>query len=51
MHGRKISKKGKYELSFHFGLAVFCWFEDRVRECYAAHLSMPVAKFLGHLIT
>jgi hypothetical protein len=34
-------------LSFHFGLAVLSWFEARVRECYAAHLSLAVAKFWG----
>jgi len=46
-HGRRINKKGKDELSFPFGLAVFCWFEARVRECYAAHLSLPVVNFGG----
>jgi hypothetical protein len=46
-HGRRINKKGKDELYFHFGLAVLSWFEARVRECYAAHLSLAVAKFWG----
>jgi hypothetical protein len=49
-HVRRINKNGKDESSLHFGLAVFCRFEARVGECYAAYISVPVAILGGRLL-